>query len=211
MCVSRLTQGIVKEATTDVYDAWAAGQTDKPKRAEKRAAADDSADAKRRKLAESVVRSAVPKEERETPKVQKITLRAPKSETPKSKDAEAKPDAKPAPKATAPATPATPATPAQASPAPVSTPIARVVPPYTSPVVPRPITTPYITEPRRRGAPRGKRLKVMLRWAVQSMTSLQDDRYVAPLTQRPQTRRNVYGAAVAAGLPRLLPVHPAPD
>lgn len=30
------------------------------------------------------------------------------------------------------------------------------------------------SEPRRRGAPRGKRLKVMLRWAVQSLMALQD-------------------------------------
>lgn len=32
----------------------------------------------------------------------------------------------------------------------------------------------YVIEPRRRGAPRGKRLKVMLRWAVQNMMAAQD-------------------------------------
>ncbi|WFD44617.1 hypothetical protein MPSI1_003285 [Malassezia psittaci] len=56
-------------------------------------------------------------------------------------------------------------------------PVTRVVSsPYTSPSVPKPVqtTSPYVAEPRRRGAPRGKRLRVMLRWAIQSMTSAQN-------------------------------------
>ncbi|WFC96639.1 hypothetical protein MBRA1_003300 [Malassezia brasiliensis] len=220
---ARDLHAVIKETSADVYDAWLAGET----KAEKRSAPDDTADAKRRRLAESVAKSAVPKEERaESPKPHKITLR--RSDTNKAKGETAStPKAKEIPTTSSPAakaassnkaassgaaatpsksvssgaaakaattTPAeTPsaATPA-ARPAPASTstppvvqptpssattaPVARVVTaPYTSPIVPRPITTPYITEPRRRGAPRGKRLKVMLRWAVQSMTTLQDN------------------------------------
>ena len=224
----RLTQAVIKEASTDVYDAWLAGES------KKRSAPDDGADAKRRRLAESVAKSSVPREERETPKPHKITLRrsdakdkpkadakpteipkpdakgakadtpksapkadaaksakadtpkaAPKPETPKAASKLETPKAAPKPEtpkaASKPETPKSdaPRTEAKdAAPAPAAAavpPVARVVTPYASPVVPRPITTPYITEPRRRGAPRGKRLKVMLRWAVQSMTSLQDD------------------------------------
>ena len=69
---SALTQAVIKEASADVYDAWLAGET----KAEKRSAPDDAADAKRRRLAESVAKSSVPKEERaESPKPHKITLR----------------------------------------------------------------------------------------------------------------------------------------
>lgn len=219
---------MIKEASADVYDAWLAGET----KAEKRSAPDDAADAKRRRLAESVAKSSVPKEERaESPKPHKITLRrsgdaskakgeASNSPKPTEIPTTSAPPAKAATpskavgngaaatpakgasngaagKATTPATPAAPAeTPKPATPAArpapgaststppaaqavpsnaTTAPVARVLTaPYTSPVVPRPITTPYITEPRRRGAPRGKRLKVMLRWAVQSMTTLQD-------------------------------------
>ncbi|WFD00554.1 hypothetical protein MYAM1_003303 [Malassezia yamatoensis] len=55
-------------------------------------------------------------------------------------------------------------------------PVTRIVSsPSTSPSVPKPgqAASPYVAEPRRRGAPRGKRLRVMLRWAIQSMTSAQ--------------------------------------
>ena len=222
---------MIKEASADVYDAWLAGET----KAEKRSAPDDAADAKRRRLAESVAKSSVPKEERaESPKPHKITLRrsgdaskAKGEATSTPKTNEIPTTSSPAAKAAAPAAkaatsskaagngaaatpskasssstaakaatptsaempsaatpaarpvPASTSTPPVAQPAPSSAttaPVARVVTaPYTSPIVPRPITTPYITEPRRRGAPRGKRLKVMLRWAVQSMTTLQDN------------------------------------
>ncbi|WFD30454.1 hypothetical protein MSPP1_001475 [Malassezia sp. CBS 17886] len=47
-----------------------------------------------------------------------------------------------------------------------------------SPVVPPPTPPPQLGEARRRGAPRGKRLKVMLRWAVSALMQLQDREYV---------------------------------
>ena len=46
--------------------------------------------------------------------------------------------------------------------------------PNQSPTVPSPTTASYLAERRRRGAPRGKRLKAMLRWAVQNMVAAQD-------------------------------------
>ncbi|PKI85246.1 hypothetical protein MVES1_000946 [Malassezia vespertilionis] len=71
-------------------------------------------------------------------------------------------------------------------------PTARPVPAYVSPIVPAPITASYISEPRRRGAPRGKRLKAMLRWAVTSLTSLRgkDDRAYAEMFMELPSRQD---------------------
>lgn len=104
----------------------------------------------------------------------KITLRAPRTET---KAAVASPE----PVAKAAAAPATPAAPAPIRPA--TTPR-----PLMSPSVPTPTTASYVVETRRRGAPRGKRLKVMLRWIIQSLMALQDDDghlYVDMFTELP--------------------------
>ncbi|WFD26656.1 hypothetical protein MNAN1_001639 [Malassezia nana] len=101
----------------------------------------------------------------------KITLRAPRTE---SKSAVASPE----PVAKAAATPAAPA-PTRLGTTPRS---------LMSPSVPTPTTASYVVEPRRRGAPRGKRLKVMLRWIIQSLMTLQDDEghlYVDMFTELP--------------------------
>ena len=62
------------------------------------------------------------------------------------------------------------------TPTPASAPSVPVTPsPLRVPIMPVSTTAAsYVIEPRRRGAPRGKRLKVMLRWAVQNMMAAQD-------------------------------------
>ena len=69
-----------------------------------------------------------------------------------------------------------PPIPSTPTPAPAPVPSVPVTPsPLRMPIMPVSTTTAsYVVEPRRRGAPRGKRLKVMLRWSVQNMMAAQD-------------------------------------
>lgn len=152
---ARDLHSMIKDLSTSVYDEWLASHSDAgtPHPAPTDAARDSPAPARSHK----------------------ITLRAPRTTTEpvKVKTASPEPTKAAATTPAEPSTPATPATPATASPS-----IARMGPstsrPLMSPSVPTPTTASYVVEPRRRGAPRGKRLKVMLRWLVQSLMALQD-------------------------------------
>lgn len=113
--------------------------------------------ASRTDAASGEARAAMPAESARDPSARshKITLRAPRASEAKAQTES------PEPKAATPATPATPSVPGTSR-------------PLVSMSVPTPTTPSYLLERRRRGAPRGKRLKNMLRTILENIKSLQD-------------------------------------
>ena len=153
---ARDLHSMIKDLTSSVYNEWLASRTDAG--------------------VVEAPRTATPAEPaRDSPvRSHKITLRAPRAsaEAAKSKTVSPEPAKAAASPPAGPATP-TPVTPASSSPS-VGQTMSGTSRPLVSLNVPTPTTPSYLLERRRRGAPRGKRLKNMLRTILDSLKTLQD-------------------------------------